>query len=118
MPTHSSVWSSKTWCFQIGTSALRVSMRARDAAADVLQPGQRGRVRGVVQRGHALATVVVAHLADEQGQPAGTVVAERVEHLGHVEGGVTDVDEAHGVTHEPECRRGPQRRGRATAGHG
>ena len=32
MPTHSSVESSKTWCFQIGTSALRVSISARDAA--------------------------------------------------------------------------------------
>ena len=32
VPTHSSVPSPKRWCFQIGTSALSVSIRAREAA--------------------------------------------------------------------------------------
>ena len=34
-PTHSSVPSANRWCFQIGTSSLRVSMSARDASKDV-----------------------------------------------------------------------------------
>ena len=145
VPTHSSVESSKTWCFQIGTSALRVSMRSREAAnasprwaavvatttarspicsgpdavhrghtahvvrgrdptAHVLEPGERRGVGGVVEGADALAAVVVAHLADEEGEPTGAVVAERVDDLGHVERGLTDGDEAHGVTHVAECR--------------
>ena len=52
---------------------------------------------GVVERGDALPAVVVADLAHEEGEAAGTVVAERVEDLGHVERGVADGDEAHGI---------------------
>ena len=32
VPTHSCVPSSKRWCFQIGTSAFKVSMSMRDAS--------------------------------------------------------------------------------------
>ena len=81
-------------------------VRGSDPAADVLEPGERRRVGRVVQRGDALPGVVVAHLPHEEGEPAGTVVAERVDHLGHVQRGVSDGDEAHGVTHGPESRGG------------
>ena len=52
---------------------------------------------GVVERGDALAGVVVAHLPDEEGESPGAVVAEGVDDLGHVERGVPDGDESHGV---------------------
>ena len=77
-----------------------------DTTADVLEPGERSGVGGVVERGDALATVVVADLADEEGESTGTVVAQRVDHLGDVERGVADADEAHEVTHAAECRPG------------
>ena len=36
----------------------------------------------------------------EEGQAAGAVVAQGVEDLGHLERGVADVDEAHGIGRE------------------
>jgi putative hydrolase len=69
----------------------------RHLAADVLEPGEGGRVRGVVERRDALPGVVVTHLPHEEGEAAGAGVTERVEDLADVERGVADVDEAHGI---------------------
>ena len=52
-------------------------------------------MRGVLQTGDALVAVVVADGADEDVDPTGGPVGERVEHLRHVERGVPDVDEAY-----------------------
>ena len=84
-----------------------------DAAAHVLEAGQGRRVGRVVQGRHPLAAVVVADLADEEREAAGTVVAQGVEDLGHVERGVADVDEAKEVGHGAECRTTAALRGAA-----
>ena len=52
---------------------------------------------GVLEAGDALTAVVVADPPDEDGDPAGGLVVERREHLGHVERGVADVDQAQDV---------------------
>ena len=72
--------------------------------ADLAEPVEGGRVGGVVQPHDALAAVVVAHPADEEGQPAGGVVVEGVDDLGDVEGVLAQVDEAYGGAHPPDPR--------------
>ena len=52
-------------------------------------------MRGVLQPGHALVVVVVAHGADEHVDAPAAAVGHRVEHLGDVERGLAEVDEAY-----------------------
>jgi len=70
-------------------------VRRGDLLGDLEEPRHRGRVRGVLQTGHALVAVVVAHGPDEDVDPTGRPVGDRVEHLRDVERGVPDVDEAY-----------------------
>jgi putative hydrolase len=72
-------------------------------AADVRKALGGGGMGGVVEGDDGLAEVVVADLPDEEDQPTRSVVVERGHHLGHVEGGVADVDQAYGIAHLREC---------------
>jgi hypothetical protein len=120
--------SSKRWCFQIGTSALRVSIRAREASnawprwaavvatttvdvvlrgdplAHLAQLGQCGGVGGVVEAVDVTAAVVVAHPADEEGEAAGGLVVEGGHHLGDVQRGLAQVHESYDGGHTPDPR--------------
>ena len=83
-----------------------------DPVADPAQRVERGRVRGVLEPAYAQPVVVVADPADEEGQPAGRLVAERGEHLGDVERGLAEVDER---THARDAAGGSGTR--PTLGH-
>ena len=65
-----------------------------DPVADRAHRVQRRRVGGVVETHDALVAVVVADPADEQGHPTAPVSLHARQHVGDVERGLLDLDEA------------------------